>query len=870
MALPRWCIGCVLLVFVGSLSGCSPDSLIGSRVDNFRAYYNTFYNAEQDFEDGLESVEERAYALDEDRFVAVFSTPDERVNEEAFESAISRSADILREHPQSKWVDNALMMIGQSYFYLGNHSGAAEKFEEVLALSDDRAGEAHFWKARTLVSQGDTEAASEYVRTHLEDDALEEPWRSKMWLVRAELDLHTGAWDQALAALYTGLQGEVPRTERYRAELLRAQVYETQGDYDEAATAYARAADAREYSVQLAGRIGEIRTLAYGSEDSDLVRRANLLARDDRHLEHRDRLRLLEAQVHAQQGRPAQARSAYNSLMHGAEPISGNLQGRAHYQLGTLYRDTWNDYEAAAAHFDSAATSVSIDLDERERARPHTALPDLNQLAQQYGAVAEPSAAIAHYDSLLTLGALSPEELESRIEEIAQTLAEAEEEADQQQQQTDRQQFQGRADSRDRGQQSELAVDAAEGDGGFLFHRNPQRVQEGQRSFRRQWGDRPRVRNWRIASRAFDAGDDDEEEPEVIADDLDEQMEERANGEGGGAADEVQETVAQEAEDVGLDLEAIPRTAVEQEAMRDERTWAWYELGNALFLNLSRPDSAIVWYERILEEAPEHPVRDRTRYAMAEALDAHGDVEAAADIYHALIEEDSTSVFALQARNRLGQSVEQAGVSEEDVHQQFAVARELGQQAEWEEALDQLARIARSHGSDEAIAPRTFWAMGQFYLSFYQQDSTQAHAYLDGLLAELEIEPADEPEETQETPQRTGAPQQVGQPEFAEPEEDAEDEQEEANASDTAEDSENDLEDEEADPEEQHPALYTLMQHISTVFPEAPHARRAQRVLDTLRDDEDPAAAEEPPDEEEREEDERDALPTPLPEPGGR
>ena len=822
MASLRWLITGSFVLLIGMpMAGCSTDSVVGSRVDNFRAYYNTFYNAEQDFETGLESVQERTRALEPDRFVSVFPEPDGRVNRQAFEQAIDRAADILRDHPGSKWVDDALMLIGQSYFYLGEWGAAAEKFNEIIALSDDRTAEAQFWLARTRVSQGDAERAAEQVRTSIEQEHLQEPWASKLWLVQAELHTRQGAWREALQALDRALEGDIPRTEAARAQLMRAQLFEVRSDYRAATRAYRAAAESREFEVQLAGRMGALRTEAQTSSDFDLVRRADLLARDDRNVEQRDQLRLLEAYIQELQQRPNAALNAYQALLHGEEPVARALQGRAYYRMGMMYRNTWSDYETAAAYFDSSATALGQQEVETYQARPATALPNVRALAERYQRVAAPSARIARYDSLLTLGELPPQEFQERIDQIAE--ARRAEEAEQvtesrSEQQDTRFGVDGAEPSNRVGTDApELTTEAASREAGFLFHRDPQRMQEGQRSFQRQWGDRDREPFWRIRDISPDVRsveqpaivDREAGAAEVVLSEAEEPEEDQATSAFDNTA--ADREALQRAQQAGLNVDEVPRTEEAQEEMRFERVWAWYELGNALFLNVSQPDSALFWYERVLNEAPNHPVNERAQYARAEALDAAGRTEEARNQYRALAEQESTSMFAVQSRMRLGEApAAERSDSVRQAHQDYEEARTLGQNQEWESALHRLADLARTYPQDSDITPRVLWSVGQFYMEFHRRDSTAAEAQLEQLVETLGIPDA----ETESADREQRSMQQAGPPQQIVPSDESE------------------SPDDDGKP---HRALQALMQHLSTTFPETAQARRAERLMRALQ-----------------------------------
>lgn len=881
MSIWHWVITAAGSILLGSaLIGCSPDSVVGSRVDNFRAFYNTFYNAEQDFETGMESVREQSQALNPDRFVSIFPVPSDQGDRTSFESAIDRSADVLREHPQSKWVDDALMLIGQSYFYLGEFGAAAEKFEEIIALGNERASEARFWLARTFASQGNTERTDENVRVSLERDDLRDPWRSKLWLVEAERRTEEGAWPEALAALDAALQGELPREEATRAQLLRGQIFEVRRDYAAAVRAYQAATDSREFEVALAGEMGALRAQAQTSTDRELVEQANLLSRNDRNIEQRNALRVLEAYLHVLQDRPEEARQSYQLLLHGREPIGRDLQGRAYYQMGVMYRDIWSDYETAAAYFDSSASALGTPDREEGHPLPPTALPDVDDLAARYGTVAEQHTRVARYDSLLTLGALPDDAFQERIEEIAEAEREARAEAEESDQNQRDNQFRTRGAATQGGettreQTTEIAADAASEEAGFLFHRDPQRVQQGRRTFQQRWGSRERALFWRIEDITSDT--EQAEAPEITEAGEVDPASAAGDAQTDPSSDDMPERGGEEAAaQSGIDIEDVPRTEADQKAMRDERIWAWYELGTALFINVSEPDSALTWYERVLDADPDHPVYERALYARAEALEAAGQPEAAQAQYESLIDAHPDSPFAQRARARIGQE-DQVVVADstQQAFQAFDAAQALAEVQNWAASLDRFVALTQTHENDSVVAPRALWAMGQVYLQWHHRDSTAAQQALGDAVEALGVDAEPESEAQtggdersaqqappQQTPSRASpeqermpAPQQtdttqadtttdedtsgavVSTPEASEtPEERAESE-------------------ENAAPDPPHSALLALMQHLQTTFPDTPHARRAERLTQALTETDEPTedgdASDEPSDDDE-------------------
>lgn len=109
------------------------------------AYYNTFYNAKATFE---KAEEERKKKL-----TTSLSTPQVQY----YDKAIKKAFKVLENYPTSKYVDDALMILGQSFFYQNKYLKAKRKFEELLANfpNSDFALEAKLWLGRTLLKLED-------------------------------------------------------------------------------------------------------------------------------------------------------------------------------------------------------------------------------------------------------------------------------------------------------------------------------------------------------------------------------------------------------------------------------------------------------------------------------------------------------------------------------------------------------------------------------------------------------------------------------------------------------------------------------------------------------------------------------------------
>src|SRR5690625_6274269 len=114
------------------LAGCSQTSFLGRHVQNFSAYYNTFYNARQSFDEGIRNIERAPLTIDESRFLPVYPPAPENVGRAQCDDAIRRSAVAIRNHPTSGWGDDAVLLIGKSYFSQRSHPAASQKLREAM------------------------------------------------------------------------------------------------------------------------------------------------------------------------------------------------------------------------------------------------------------------------------------------------------------------------------------------------------------------------------------------------------------------------------------------------------------------------------------------------------------------------------------------------------------------------------------------------------------------------------------------------------------------------------------------------------------------------------------------------------------------
>ncbi len=705
------------------LSGCSSNSFLGSRFENFSAYYNKYYNAERALSEGIRNFEEslELRPVDRDVFLSLFARSEQASTQrKPFEDAITKSIDILQNHPNSKWVDDAIMLIGKAWFFTLNFAGAEEKFNDILELDSPLRDEANFWLARTLIASQAYEGAFTHLQAILSAEEISRRWEPRYRLALAELHIQNENWEEAATELETGLAANLNDNGLVaKARFLQGQLMEQLGRYEDAITAYELVQRYKPfYELSYAAQFSVVRVAADHVDAELAMEKLRRMERDDKNFDYRAELAYLRGRVLMAQGHYDEALAQYDELLY--DPTLGGLpmRGPVHYALGTYYRDIVLDYPYAAAHFDTASQTVttlpSAGVSRNAASIPPkpspSAITDMDEQAETFGSFSEVLDEIILMDSLLYLGTLD----DSSFAEVVLVLQQrrADEIAEMQRQSRQRESeaaFMGSGGATDyENGGGQTLVAGSEGEAGFLYHRDQLRMEQARQDFILIWGERPLAPNWRRIA-AIEAA-----QAEVAA------------GEEGG--------VLQPTLDITrpmVDVSAVPRNPEAFDRMLDDRANARYELANVLFLSMNLPDSAAAWYRMVIEEDFTESVAQRAYYALAEVQQVLGDTLAANRLYEVIVSDYPDSDFVTQAYTRLGRpiperaSTDSLTLAEED----FIKYQTELEEDKPEEVVTTMLDLALKWPTTPT-APQALHVAGTAYLRWAARDSLDVLAEL--------------------------------------------------------------------------------------------------------------------------------------------
>ncbi len=342
---PYIIVGCALATLLLA-SGC--------------AYYNTFYNIKREFK-AAEKQSARAEAAQPVGQPTQPARPGQPAQSaipvQQYQTILQSCAKLLEFYPKSRWIDDALMIMGVSYYRTEEFARAERKFTELLTIfpNSKHVEMSIVWRARALLAQEKFDEA-EAVLTGAESK-----------LITPESKAAAG---RTLAGIYD------KRKQPEEAIRYLEQIQSISYDRNDKATDYLtlgrsyialnRKDDARQALLKC---LGATSNPAEAFESRQLL--ADLSANEGKYLEAREYLRPLQtdrrfidrggdvlvelARVEAIAGDPQLCIHMLEEYC--AKAPQGESKARAYYLQATVARDKLFQLELAKAKFDSVSPS---------------------------------------------------------------------------------------------------------------------------------------------------------------------------------------------------------------------------------------------------------------------------------------------------------------------------------------------------------------------------------------------------------------------------------------------------------------------------------------------------------------------------------
>ncbi|MCD6062571.1 MAG: hypothetical protein K0R82_482 [Flavipsychrobacter sp.] len=501
-------------------------------LQNTFTHYNYYFNADKKMDEALENMQRMRrenfdstlalFPFDPDRDSAALSADMDSIIQKA-------SVGIQIHDPRTKWGDDLYLLLGQSYYYKGKYEEASTSFRYIVYLSeqnkkknrnastrsaskkvqprsagktgtttsiaeaDDQGmldflkhrsvhNEALLWLARTFTEAnqpGNAESVLDLLET---DPNMPQSLKGRLAVEKAYVALNEGDYKAASDQLaIVSNDRDLPSWIRQRASYLNGQLYQERGDYTASAKSFEKVLDLQpKIDMDFYAR----KNLAYslmmaGGDQEEAVASLKRVLKDGKYVPYYEQVYYVMGRLAANSGKPDEA---VTYLRKGLEaPKSTRKQKALSYAaLGNVYYDMRN-YVASKNAYDSAVAMGNGVYD--------SLITLAARRGMALGNVSGPLSTIRVQDSLLTLASLSEKEQYAAIRKYIRYL--------------ENQKADSAFNAENRGLNAALQNESFGPDGGAggglnnWYFANASLMQQGNNEFKRKWGGRPLVDNWR-------------------------------------------------------------------------------------------------------------------------------------------------------------------------------------------------------------------------------------------------------------------------------------------------------------------------------------------------------------------------------------
>lgn len=320
-------------------------------------YYNTFYNARKEF-NRAESARKKS------------KTKSGRAGAAQYKMAIEKSLKVVENYPNSKWYDDALYILGISYYFTGQFGRSERRLRELLANYPESqyVKQSYLYLAKAKLNQNDIDEAMILFDTVFAGD-YEREFRAEAAMAIGVYHLENKNYssaDQYLLAVRDSLGSdeEAKLAQKYMAD----RYYDTYR-FDDALSGYLQLLSMDPDTKE------RFHSLFRAADCSFRLQRINIgmeyldrLKQDELYYDSIPLLKLTEAQGFEYDDDLELAVAAYEELT--GDESNRKVVAQAYHRLGLIYQYDYDKLTEAKEYYDQAvkfASSSDIGRDALQR-----------------------------------------------------------------------------------------------------------------------------------------------------------------------------------------------------------------------------------------------------------------------------------------------------------------------------------------------------------------------------------------------------------------------------------------------------------------------------------------------------------------------
>ena len=324
--------------------------------DNFTTYFNLYFNTATLFEDAeLEILSQKRDLFSNDPLIIPGNAKASLVK------VVEKSSKLLQFYSTSAYVDEALMMLGKSFYYQNNYQKSNRKFEELHATNiddDELITEANLWMAKNSFELREITKALELIE-QVRAKGIEEGYN----LIIKESYIHEIKYRLREKDYSKAISLATEFAEVYNDDLIRAQIYYELGNLytligekENAITAYEKVFD---YSPDFDLEVSATIKYANALRNAGQTQKALEVFEDIR---TEDKFSNSYNEIDFEIGKTLVELGEYNQALEQFRMVDTTYKNTpfssaSNFEMGELYRAKLLNYDSAGYYFSKSAVS---------------------------------------------------------------------------------------------------------------------------------------------------------------------------------------------------------------------------------------------------------------------------------------------------------------------------------------------------------------------------------------------------------------------------------------------------------------------------------------------------------------------------------
>ena len=200
---------------------------MGNRVENFTAYFNTFYRSKEDFDAAYDEYRSTIISQYNKRLDSLGTVvPINASVKDKLDKAIERSSKIIQFSKNSKYIDEAVLIIGKSYYFQGLYFKAERTFNEFLSKfsSSPLADDAILFLGQTKLRLGKKDEGEKIFKT-LAKDADDQVVKSLAYRNLGIMAFNSGNSQKAVEYFESSIKYAVSDERKAEEQFILSKIY---------------------------------------------------------------------------------------------------------------------------------------------------------------------------------------------------------------------------------------------------------------------------------------------------------------------------------------------------------------------------------------------------------------------------------------------------------------------------------------------------------------------------------------------------------------------------------------------------------------------------------------------------------------------